>query len=234
MTTHKSTQPDLNVSAEPAIGAEQLSPTAEIKDSNQACLTAPVPIRTLFIPAPRIELERDVRQRYLSNALEEICEVAAISGSAVLIASAGLSLGDRQIAFEIWRKTFLNKLRILSPDLNALMNENSEVCEGLESGTLSFVEVDGIIEDRKRQALEAASLLRQAKKQALKDSLRMNTIAAYEGNKNYPTHCVVRGDGEMKLFYSHSDAKAWGQASQVGGFHLLPFEQKLLRTFMIP
>jgi hypothetical protein len=195
-------------------------------------MTTHSPANTVYIPASKVALEQDVRKRYLGDDIEEICDVAAISGSSVLVASAGLPLENRLNSFEIWRKNFLSSLRVSCKDLNEFMISDGKVAAGLESGEMSLEQVDKLIEEQKRVDLEAANHLRRSKKEALKSAISMNTVSGYEGSRIYPSHCVIRGDGEMKLFFSHREAKDWGHEGAGAGFHMLPFDLKLVRSIM--
>jgi len=189
------------------------------------------PVHTIVLPAALVALDIEVRADFLqSDDLETICAVAGKAGAAVLIASAGQPREQRENAFAIWRKAGLEKLAVACPGIIDFLGGNAELLEAYETATIDLLKLDRLMHD----GIEAKEQQRRDRlthgKQTLMDVLSKNTPDLIEGR--FPRYCVIRGDGEMKLFHSRENAVEWCRCVDAS-FHLIPLDREK-RKFHLP
>lgn len=177
------------------------------------------PVHTLVLPLHLVALDIEVREKYLSDDLTTICDIAGKSNSAVLIASAGLPQENRETSFAIWRRQGLDKLAVAVPEIWDFLATNAQALTEYQAATIDLLHLDRLLHDDLVEKKRVALVLLLSRKQALKDALTRNTPDIIEGR--FPKWCVVRGDGEMSLFHSRSTAQEWARVGNTG-FHLIP------------
>ena len=206
---------------------------------------------TVVLPLSLVLQDRHIREEFLSDSLERICEVAGQSGSAILISTAGQNLKVRETAFAVWRSLHLAKIATVCPEIGEFLSDSASDTAALSStdadgtgapassraawaaayadGTVDLVELDAAIyEQRAEKARQRLELL-SSQKAAIRAALDANCVGMPLGG--FPGVVVIRSDGEMKLLKNQNSGKAWGYAGG-GGFSLIPLDMVAMRRFL--
>lgn len=200
--------------------------TPEFPAANAAADAAAIekprpPIHTTTLPVAHVTLDAKVRDAYLSGDLETICAIAAITGAAVLIASAGHPLDQRETAFRIWRKRGLESLASSSPEIGSFLATHPELRAEYDAGTVDLLVLDLALHDAREEENRKRVEYLAASKQGLREAVSAHTADDFEGR--IPRYCVIRADGEMKLFRQRPAAVIFGRDGN-HGFHLIPLD----------
>jgi hypothetical protein len=194
----------------------------------------PVPQRrvTSILPLAAVELDAEIRAAFLSEDLEVICDCAGKSKSAVLIATAGQGLEQREAAFLVWRRAHLGILYTAVPCIGEYFSSpdcDVDLREQFKDGTVDLYALDRAIHDARHEKGAAQMALLAAQKDTLRAALYSNCLNL--AHPTFPQMLVVRGDGEMKLVKNGTQAKEFGRAGNFG-FYLLPLSHADYRRFL--
>ena len=201
-------------------------PAADDADAADAADAAAIekpqpPIHTTTLPVAHVRMDAEVRDAYLSEDLETICAIAAITGAAVLIASAGHPLDQRETAFRIWRKRGLESLESSSPEIGTFLATHPDLRAQYDAGTVDLIVLDRALHDAHEEENKKRRDYIVTSKQALRDAVAKHTPDAEEGR--FPKICIIRGDGELKVFRNRPTALEWAREGNFG-YHLIPLD----------
>ena len=193
--------------------------------------TEPRPfIRPSILPPAIVALDIEVQDAFLSDDLATICAVAGKIGSAVLIASAGQPRKNREAAFVIWRQQALADLAVTVPEIRNFLAGNETMRLEYEAATIDLIVLDRGMHDAREDERVRKSELMAHNKQVLRDAIAKHT-PDYEENR-FPRYCVIRGDGDLKLFRGRNAAQEWAREGNFG-YNLVPLTSEM-RESKIP
>lgn len=175
-----------------------------------------------------VGLDQDLSNRFLLEADYPTTAQAALqSGEAVFICAAALPLKRRKEVFEEWRKNSLRSAAAACDSWGRFIGSlENEERQRILSGKVSFIEIDGMLQNftAKESAIRQASI--QSKKQLLKSAM---IGAVTDGDEvpgaafPCPRFLVILATGETALFYRRDRAKTWGECSGAA-FFAVPIE----------
>jgi hypothetical protein len=198
------------------------SPMPEISEIQSARQS----ISTQVLPRTFVMLDTEVREGFLSDDLETICDAATKSGATILIATAGKPLEDRKTSFKLWRKNRLETLYCEGLPEFLSNNTDPELCASFRDATVDLLALDAAIQNETETKIRKASELRKAQKEKLKAALNSHCEGC--SHPHLPQHLVVRGDGELRLVKNFNKVKEWGSIGN-HGYYTVPLQIENVR-----